>query len=94
MVALLALEAASGAKRWRYDTGGFVIGNPATAEGRVFVATNHALIGLDTATGQEVWRVDDVEFGISAPPPAVADDLVYVFVGQVDPIADTQGGFV
>src|SRR5687767_11078900 len=87
MAALLALEAASGAERWRYDTGGFVIGIPATAEGRVFVATNHALIALDAATGQETWRVDDVESGLlSAPPPAIADGVVYVFAGRADPI--------
>jgi outer membrane protein assembly factor BamB len=94
MAALLALEAASGAERWRYDTGGFVIGNPATAEGRVFAATNHALVGLDAATGQEMWRVDDVESGLSAPPPAVVDGVVYVFAGRVGPIADTQSGVV
>ena len=95
MAALLALEAASGAERWRYDTGGFVIGTPATAEGRVFVATNHALIGLDAATGQEVWRVEDVESGLlSAPPPAIAAGVVYVFAGGVDAIADTQSGVV
>jgi outer membrane protein assembly factor BamB len=94
MAALLALEAASGVERWRYDTGGFVIGNPATAEGRVFVATNHALIALDTVTGQEMWRVDEVESGLSAPPPAVADGVVYVFAGRVDPIANTQSGVV
>ena len=94
MAALFALEAASGTERWRYDTGGFVIGNPATAEGRVFVATNHALIGLDAATGQEVWRVEDVESGLSAPPPAIADGVVYVFAGRVDPIANTQSGVV
>jgi outer membrane protein assembly factor BamB len=94
MAALLALEAASGVERWRYDTGGFVIGIPATAEGRVFVATNHALVGLDTATGQEMWRVEDVESGLSAPPPAVADGVVYVFAGRVDPIANTENGVV
>ena len=95
MAALLALEAASGTERWRYDTSGFVIGNPAMAEGRVFVATNHALVGLDAATGQEIWRVDDIESGLlSAPPPAVADGVVYVFAGRVDPIADTQSGVV
>ena len=93
MAALFALEAVSGVERWRYDTGGFVVGNPAMAEGHVFVATNHALIGLDAATGQEVWRVDDVESGLlSAPPPAIADGMVYVFAGRVDPIADTQSG--
>jgi outer membrane protein assembly factor BamB len=94
MAALVALEAASGAERWRYDTGGFVIGIPATVEGRVFVATNHALVGLDAATGQEMWRVDDVESGLSAPPPAIADGVVYVFAGRVDPIANTQSGVV
>ena len=95
MAALFALEAASGAERWRYDTGGFVIGNPATAEGRVFVATNHALIGLDAATGQEVWRVEDVESGLlTAPPPAIADGVVYVFAGGGDVIADTESGVV
>ena len=94
MAALLALEAASGVERWRYDTGGFVVGIPATAEGRVFVATNHALVGLDAATGQEMWRVDDVESGLSAPPPAIADGVVYVFAGRVDPIANTENGVV
>jgi outer membrane protein assembly factor BamB len=94
MAALFALEAASGTERWRYDTGGFVIGNPATAEGRVFVATNHALIGLDAATGQEVWRVEEVESGLSAPPPAIADGVVYVFAGRVDAIANTESGVV
>ena len=89
MAALVALEAASGVERWRYDTGGFVIGNPATAEGRL---RRHepCLIGLDAATGQE-RRVDDVESD-SAPPPAIADGVVYVFAGRVDPIANTQRG--
>ena len=95
MAALLALDAASGTERWRYDTGGFVVGNPATAEGRVFVATNHALVALDAATGQEAWRVEGVETGmLSAPGPVVTDGAVYVFAGRVDAIADTQSGLV
>ena len=30
----------------------------------------------------------------SAPPPAIADGVVYVFAGRVDPIANTQSGVV
>ena len=91
---LLALEAASGAERWRYETGGFVVGNAATADGHVFVATNHALVALDGATGQEIWRVEGVESGLFAPGPVVADGAVYLFAGSVDPVPNEEGGVV
>jgi eukaryotic-like serine/threonine-protein kinase len=80
-----ALDAASGARRWAFDTGEVVHASPAYADGTVFVGSwNSRLFALDAQSGAERWRfqagTDDVihnQVGFQSSP-AVADGVVYV----------------
>ena len=79
---VVALDALSGAERWRSDTGdGGRIGTPTIDDGRVFIATldgssstGHHLLAFDLASGELLWTVaspgDHVAYS-----PAVADGL-------------------
>ncbi len=79
---VVALDAMSGAERWRSDTGdGGRIGTPTIDDGRVFVATldgpnstGHHLLALDLATGERLWTVASPGDRV-AYSPAVADGL-------------------
>ena len=80
-----ALDAATGALRWKFQTGDVVHASPAYADGRVFVGSwDSVLYALDVATGKEAWRFkagedpyihNQVGFQSS---PAVAGGVVYV----------------
>ncbi len=80
-----ALEAASGALRWKVDTGEVVHASPAVADGTVFVGNwASTLFAFDAATGAERWRfqagTDDLihnQVGFQSSP-AVAGGVVYV----------------
>ncbi len=80
-----ALEAASGALRWKVDTGEVVHASPAVAEGTVFVGNwASRLYAFDARTGAERWRfqagTDDLihnQVGFQSSP-AVAGGVVYV----------------
>jgi len=54
-----AIDAASGAKRWRFETRGRVRGGAALAGTRVvFGSTDQHLYALERADGREAWRFD------------------------------------
>ncbi len=80
-----ALEAASGALRWKVDTGEVVHASPAVADGTVFVGNwASRLFAFDARTGAERWRfhagTDDLihnQVGFQSSP-AVAGGVVYV----------------
>lgn len=52
-----ALDAASGALRWKFHTGNVVHASPAVAHGTVYVGSwDSYFYALDAASGQERWR--------------------------------------
>lgn len=79
-----AVDAATGALRWKFKTGDVVHASPAVANGTVYIGSWDAnFYALDAATGQEKWRfktgVDPKYFnqvGIQSSA-AVADGIVY-----------------
>ncbi|MFO1338366.1 MAG: PQQ-binding-like beta-propeller repeat protein [Burkholderiaceae bacterium] len=79
-----ALDAASGALRWKFRTGDVVHASPAVADGRVFVGSwDGRFYALDLASGRELWHheggVDPLmhnQQGYQASP-AVSGDMVY-----------------
>jgi eukaryotic-like serine/threonine-protein kinase len=81
---IYALDAASGALKWKFKTGDVVHASPAFAYGTVFVGSwDTYFYALDAATGKEQWRFktgEDHEIfnqtGLQASP-AVADGTVY-----------------
>ena len=81
---LYALDAATGAVKWKFKTGDVVHCSPAVWGGTIFVGSwDTFLYALDAATGKEKWRFKTGEdhaiynqVGIQASP-AVADGVVY-----------------
>ena len=79
-----ALDAASGALRWKFTTGDVVHASPAVSDGKLFVGSwDSYFYALDAATGKEVWRFKTGEdpvihnqVGIQSSA-AVADGIVY-----------------
>ena len=54
-----AVDAATGARRWRFETGGKIRTGAAIDGDRVFVGSaDHHLYALDRASGRELWRHD------------------------------------
>jgi eukaryotic-like serine/threonine-protein kinase len=75
---LLALDAATGAERWRVvAVNAFTIA-PTVAGETVYVAADWQLLALDTPTGAERWRTP---VGTSFDPPAVAGGALFL-VGE------------
>lgn len=80
-----ALDAASGALRWKHRTGDVVHASPAVAEGRVYVGSwDGRFYALDLASGEQRWVVQTGldplmhnQQGFQSSP-AVADGVVYV----------------
>jgi outer membrane protein assembly factor BamB len=74
---VLALDAGTGALRWRFAAGDAVLAAPAVASGRVYVGSfDKHLYGLDAATGSLLWKRDTR--GAVVSTPAVAGELVLV----------------
>lgn len=79
-----ALDAASGALKWRFQTGDVVHASPAIADGTVFIGSwDTYFYALDAATGDVRWRFKTGEdpanhnqVGIQSSA-AVADGMVY-----------------
>jgi eukaryotic-like serine/threonine-protein kinase len=79
-----ALDAASGAVKWKFQTGDVVHASPAVSDGLVFIGSwDTYFYALDAATGAEKWKFktgDDPVFhnqiGIQSSA-AVADGIVY-----------------
>jgi outer membrane protein assembly factor BamB len=76
---LYALDATSGAVLWTLSPGDFLVGNPAVADGRLFVnLAGHHLRALDPATGATVWSVDGNQTApVSSTAPVVANGVLY-----------------
>ena len=79
-----ALDAASGALKWKLKTGDVVHASPAIADGKVYIGSwDSNFYALDAATGKEVWRFKTGEdpdihnqVGIQSSA-AVVDGVVY-----------------
>jgi len=79
-----ALDAASGALKWKFKTGNIVHASPAYVDGTLFVGSwDTYFYALDAATGKEKWRFKTGEdhqiynqTGLQASP-AVVDGIVY-----------------
>jgi len=79
-----ALEAATGAVKWKFKTGDVVLSSPALADGTLFIGSwDTYLYALDATSGAEKWRFETGEgheiynqVGIQGSP-AVADGIVY-----------------
>ncbi len=97
---LLALDAATGQKKWQYAAGSTILDAPAVAYGTVYVTNNGSLIALDETTGQEKWSVGDGNRDFTTTAPFIAGQVVYftstgftglpfLFVAQPD-----KGGYI
>lgn len=67
---LIALDAASGAEEWRYETDGVIIGSPnciSAQEVLILDQAEGALHCVDMETGKRVWKTDGVERCDGAP---------------------------
>lgn len=79
-----ALDATTGALKWKFPTGDVIHSSPAIADGKLFIGSwDSFLYALDAGTGKEKWRFktgDDPAIhnhvGIQASP-AVVDGTVY-----------------
>lgn len=79
---LYALDSASGALRWKFQTMGPVRSSPAVAYGTVYVGSlDGNLYALDARTGVEKWRSPSIAWEWSVPQvhssPAVAYGAVF-----------------
>jgi outer membrane protein assembly factor BamB len=75
---IYALDAATGAQRWRFQTGDRIVSAPTVTNGVVYVAStesDHHVYALDAKTGALRWRYE-----ISGPyfAPVAANGLAYV----------------
>jgi len=87
---LYALQAATGAELWRFDTDGRIRSTPAIVDGIVFAGSTDGIVyALDLASGSEVWRhategagMTSADLGVDRKsiiaPVAVAEGLVFV----------------
>ncbi|MDX1415343.1 MAG: PQQ-binding-like beta-propeller repeat protein [Candidatus Promineifilaceae bacterium] len=89
---VLALDAASGASKWSFETGHSIWGRPAYQDGVLFVSSmDRSVYALDAETGEEKWKTSFV--GAIASGPVLNEDLVYVsdFDSQIHAL-DVQTG--
>ena len=84
----LALDAATGAIRWRKPLGAPARTPPTVVDGRLFVTTiDDRLVSLNTATGDRQWAYQaatQVTSILGRPAPAVQDGLVVAGFGSGD----------
>ncbi|MEU0182154.1 serine/threonine-protein kinase [Streptomyces sp. NPDC006207] len=70
-------DSGQGHERWRFATGGAVIGTPAAAKGLVYaVSKDNHLYAVDAGTGQQRWKV--TTRADTYPAPTVADGILYL----------------
>jgi eukaryotic-like serine/threonine-protein kinase len=79
---IYALDAATGAEKWRFDHKiSWINTSPAVVDGVVYAGSSDAQFvqAIDAATGKELWRTTT---GTTWSSPAVAGDVVYAGDGQ------------
>ena len=81
---LLALDAATGEKRWDRSIEGGMFGTVAAANGTVYVPLTQRLIALNAETGEDRWvhRIDTADHVLASEycvsTPTIADGTVYL----------------
>lgn len=76
-----ALNAATGALKWFYDTDDGIVGSPAVANGMVYVGSADKMQALDALTGARKWAYTSGGNPIKITP-VVADGTVYIKFGN------------
>jgi outer membrane protein assembly factor BamB len=72
---LYALDAATGAIRWRAHIGNYVNDGPTVADGRVYISGHGWVYAFDAQTGAHLWRTDT---GSLEGGTAVSHSVAYV----------------
>ncbi|HJQ25790.1 MAG TPA: PQQ-binding-like beta-propeller repeat protein [Blastocatellia bacterium] len=75
---LVAVDAATGQRKWSYKVERHDLSAPAVAGGSIYIGSGDGVLHvLDTATGQEKWRFQakDHDYGVGSP--VIADGVVY-----------------
>ena len=74
---VIALDCATGKRRWSFQSGGWIGPAPTIADGRVYVASQDKhLYCLDLNTGTLVWKYETPSWNASRP--AIHDGKVYL----------------
>jgi outer membrane protein assembly factor BamB len=79
---VFALDAATGVLKWTTLVGDEVIGQPAVANGRVYIGTysTNSIYALDAVTGSLLWSYATT--GLITSTPTVAEGVLYVGSGD------------
>ncbi|NOU35734.1 MAG: PQQ-binding-like beta-propeller repeat protein [Kiritimatiellaceae bacterium] len=67
---LIALDVKTGVEKWRYDTGGVIVGSPNWINTNQVVVIDQSagvLHGLDLASGKLLWKTDGMERSDGSP---------------------------
>lgn len=77
---VLALDAATGAQKWRRELGAPMTGSPTISEGRVIVASNNnEVFSLSLATGETSWSdqaISESARVLGSPSAAAVEDFI------------------
>ncbi|NLT72455.1 MAG: PQQ-like beta-propeller repeat protein, partial [Verrucomicrobiaceae bacterium] len=95
---VIALDAATGARLWRFDHAGFPSGRtssstPTIADGKVYAALSEYLYCLEAATGKEIWRAPLTGRKGPASSPLVLEGRVFLqqnFLSAFDAATGTE----
>jgi len=94
--ALHAIDLESGEQQWRYTDSEFSAqpGEPAVAEGTVYMPQFRSLYAIDAETGEKQWStwITDNNWKFQHDKPLVADGVVYVSAAEVVWGLDTESG--
>ncbi|MBM4415554.1 MAG: hypothetical protein FJ035_04745, partial [Chloroflexi bacterium] len=73
---VVALDAATGAERWRVGTGGSYFAAPAVADSVLVVAADELLVGIEAASGRVLWEVPLDEARVVRTPLVLPKHIV------------------
>jgi len=82
-----ALDAATGAELWDFQTGGAAYSSPAIANGVVYINSvgyENNLFALDAKTGRQLWVYAVPVNYVTYSSPAVVNGVVYVGLGDTN----------
>lgn len=89
---LIALDADTGAERWRWESGGYQVSAPMLADNTIYAggsatagSHHHAgfLVAVDAHTGREIWRLATDDWVSAAPVPAGQGIIVGTWSGRL-----------